>query len=112
MLWSAWSRSSFSHLFRVQGSGFRVQCLGFGVQSSGFRVQGSGCRVPVHVLERDVLRDVIHQQRPHRTTVVPAPSFQNELRGTSFTSNTPLLGSYSRTTPRVLWWSLGEGCFW
>ena len=31
--------------------------------------------------------------------------------GTSLMRNTPLLGPYSRTTPRVLWWSLGGGVF-
>ena len=30
-------------------------------------------------------------------------------RGTSFIRNTPPLGPYSRTKPRVLWWSLGGG---
>jgi len=29
--------------------------------------------------------------------------------GTSLIRNTPLLGPYSRTIPRVLWWSLGGG---
>ena len=30
-------------------------------------------------------------------------------RGTLFIRNTPLLGTYSRTMPRALWWSLGGG---
>ena len=30
-------------------------------------------------------------------------------RGTSLIRNTPLLGPYSRTVPRVLWWSKGGG---
>ena len=30
-------------------------------------------------------------------------------RGTSLIINTPLLGPYSRTIPRVLWWSCGGG---
>jgi hypothetical protein len=30
-------------------------------------------------------------------------------RGTSLMRSNPLLGSYSRTIPRVLWWSWGEG---
>ena len=29
----------------------------------------------------------------------------NEYRGTSLLRNTPLLGPYSRTMPRVIWWS-------
>ena len=29
-------------------------------------------------------------------------------RGTSLIRNTPLLGPYGRTLPRVLWWSEGE----
>ena len=32
-------------------------------------------------------------------------------RGTSFIRNTPLLGPYSRTMPRVLWWFKGGCCF-
>ena len=32
-------------------------------------------------------------------------------RGTSFISDSPLLGPYSRTLPRVLWWSKGRGLF-
>ena len=32
-------------------------------------------------------------------------------RGTSFIRNTPLLGTYSRNIPRVLWWSEGGGLF-
>ena len=32
-------------------------------------------------------------------------------RGTSLTRNTPLLGPYSTTTPRVIWWSQGGGMF-
>jgi hypothetical protein len=31
--------------------------------------------------------------------------------GTSLMRNTPLLGPYSRTIPRVLWWSQVEGLF-
>ena len=31
--------------------------------------------------------------------------------GTSLIRNTPLLGPYSRTIPRVLWWSQGGGLF-
>ena len=31
--------------------------------------------------------------------------------GTSLIRNTPLLGRYSRTIPRVLWWSLWGGLF-
>jgi len=30
-------------------------------------------------------------------------------RGTSLIRTPPLLGPYSRTIPRVLWWSRGEG---
>ena len=30
-------------------------------------------------------------------------------RGTSLIRNSPLLGSYSNTVPRVLWWSWGGG---
>ena len=32
-------------------------------------------------------------------------------RGTALIRNTPLLGPYIRTIPRVLWWSWGGGCF-
>ena len=32
-------------------------------------------------------------------------------RGTSFIRNRPLLGPYSMTRPRALWWPLGRGCF-
>ena len=32
-------------------------------------------------------------------------------RGTSLVNNTPLLGPYSRTIPRVLWWSHRGGLF-
>ena len=36
----------------------------------------------------------------------PRSIFTQELnRGTSLIRNTPLLGPYSRTMPRVLWWS-------
>ena len=30
-------------------------------------------------------------------------------RGTSLIRNRPLLGPYSRTIPRVIWWSVGGG---
>ena len=32
-------------------------------------------------------------------------------RGTSLIRITPLIGPYSRTIPRVLWWSQGGGLF-
>jgi len=32
-------------------------------------------------------------------------------RGTSLIRNAPLLGPYSRTIPKVPWWSLGGGLF-
>ena len=32
-------------------------------------------------------------------------------RVTSLIRNTPLIGTYSRTIPRVLWWSLGGDLF-
>ena len=32
-------------------------------------------------------------------------------RGTSLIRNNPTLGPYSRTIPRVLWWSGGGGLF-
>jgi len=32
-------------------------------------------------------------------------------RGTSLIRNTPLLGPYSRTIPKVIWWSWGGGLF-
>ena len=32
-------------------------------------------------------------------------------RGTSLITNTPLLGPYSRTLPRFIWWVKGGGCF-
>jgi len=41
----------------------------------------------------------------------PMPRFRGtspsgpRYRGTSLISNTPLLGPYGRTIPRVLWWS-------
>ena len=44
----------------------------------------------------------------------PAPSAREMLRryrGTSFIRNTPLLGQYSRTIPRVLRWSYGGWLF-
>ena len=31
--------------------------------------------------------------------------------GTYLISNSPLLGPYSRTTPRVIWWPWEGGCF-
>ena len=32
-------------------------------------------------------------------------------RGTSLTRNTPFVGPFSRTIPRVMWWSQGRGLF-
>ena len=32
-------------------------------------------------------------------------------RAASLIRNTPLLGSYSRTSPRAIWWSWGGGLF-
>ena len=34
-----------------------------------------------------------------------------DYRGTSLIGNIPLVGPYSRTIPRVLWWSLGGQLF-
>ena len=34
-----------------------------------------------------------------------------QYRGTSLIRNIPLLGSYSRTIPRVMWWSKKGGLF-
>ena len=36
---------------------------------------------------------------------------EEAYRGTSPVRNTPLLGPYSKTIPRVLWWSYGGGLF-
>ena len=35
----------------------------------------------------------------------------NRYRGTSLIRNAPLIGPYSRTISRVLWWSWGGGRF-
>ena len=44
------------------------------------------------------------------TQVFLAPSLPGiPYRGTSLISDTPLLGPYRRTLPRVLWWSFGGG---
>ena len=37
--------------------------------------------------------------------VMPSGGTLAVYRGTSLIRNTPLLGPYSRTIPRVLWWS-------
>ena len=44
---------------------------------------------------------------PTLTPCVPPTEaiFEHDCRGTSLIRNTPLLGPYSRTIPRVLWWS-------
>ena len=34
-----------------------------------------------------------------------------QYRGTSLIRNSPLLGPYSRTVPRALWWPWGGGVF-
>jgi hypothetical protein len=70
-----------------QGSGFRVQGSGFRVQSSGFRVESP----PFHP--------------PMPGGIGARAAHGIGYRGTSLIRNTPLLGPYSRTLPRVLWWS-------
>ena len=40
---------------------------------------------------------------------LPAPN--PRYRGPSIIRNSPLVGPYSRTIPRVLWWFWGGGCF-
>ena len=46
-----------------------------------------------------------------RGTSPENPEPNSLYRGTSLIRNTPLLGPYSRTKPRVLWWSWGGGLF-
>jgi len=41
----------------------------------------------------------------------PTEKVSRTYRGTSLIRNTPLLGTCSRTIPRVLWWSSGGGLF-
>jgi len=41
----------------------------------------------------------------------PRKGQETGYRGISLIRNTPLLGPYSRTIPRVLWWSFGGGLF-
>ena len=40
-----------------------------------------------------------------RSKVSAAPPRRSSIRGSSLIRNTPLLGPYSRTIPRVIWWS-------
>ena len=42
---------------------------------------------------------------------VSSCSYRLEYKGTSLIRNTSLLGPYSRTIPRIIWWSWGGGCF-
>jgi len=40
-----------------------------------------------------------------------ADTLRTAYRGTSLIKNNPLLGPYSRTMNRALWWSWGKGLF-
>ena len=51
-------------------------------------------------------RVIKKKQRSFLVWLTPSGSENMRMyRGTSLIRNTPLLGPYSRTIPRVLWWS-------
>ena len=81
---------------------------GFEAQGSGFRMQDSG---EISGLWRTRLGMRAHRAAPC-TFQVSGFGDQEEgglvfrgYRGTSLMRNTPLRAPYSRTTPRVQWWS-------
>jgi len=49
--------------------------------------------------------------REMRVAVTATPSVTPSYRGTSLIRNSALLGPYSRTMHRALWWVLGGGRF-
>ena len=72
---------------RVPGLVLRVSGFGFRVSGAGFRVSGFGYKA---------------RKRAEESVC---------YRVTSLIRNCLLLGPYSRTMPRVLWWSWGGGGF-
>ena len=59
----------------------------------------------------EVLLQDLQQVVRHKESKRSRPFTTTTYRGTSLMSNTPLLGPYSRTIPRVLWRRKGGGLF-
>jgi hypothetical protein len=55
--------------------------------------------VPLYMVTRGVRCCPGRREGPEVEVALP------RYRGTSLIRNTPLLGPYSRTLPRVIWWS-------
>ena len=98
-----------SSVFSVQGAVSSVQCSVFRVQGSGYRglvsgcrIQGAGCRV--HGAGFRVSR-IMRTARSKLEGPNSKPMKREQVgcyRITSLIRNTPLLGPYSRTIPRIL----------
>ena len=86
----------------VSGSGFgyRVSGTGFRVQDFGFRVLSSPCGPP-----RSGPRSAAVSSFGYQFSGFGYHVSDFECGSTSLITPPPLLGPYSRTIPRVIWWS-------